>query len=83
MARETSLEIVFKAEDGLVPPAVTLNGQPLKDLKSNRGKSDLTLTLSSTALKQALKRGTNEFTFTSPASVTLTSLSMRVVPCTR
>jgi hypothetical protein len=80
MARETSLEIVFKAEDGLVPPAVILNGQPLKDLKSTRGKSDLTLTLSSTALKQALKLGANDFSFTSPAGITLTSLSVHVVP---
>jgi hypothetical protein len=31
-------------------------------------------------LKQALKPGSNDFTFTSPASATLTSLSVRVVP---
>ena len=80
MATETSLEIVFKAEERSEPPVTTLNGQPLHDLRSTRSKSDLTLTLSSTALKQALKRGTNEFTFTSSGSVTLTSLSVRVVP---
>jgi hypothetical protein len=80
MATETSLEIAFKAEGEFEPPVTTLNGQPLHELKSTRSKSDLTLTLSSTALKQALKRGTNDFTFTSPATVTLTSLSVRVVP---
>jgi hypothetical protein len=80
VARETSLEIVFKAEGDFEPPVTTLNGQPLHDLKSTRSKSDLTLTLSSTSLKQALKLGANHFSFTSPASVTLTSLSVRVVP---
>ena len=79
-ARETSLEIVFKGEGDFVPPAVTLNGQPLKDLKSTRGQSDLTLTLSSPALKHALKSGANDFSFTSPAGITLTSLSVRLVP---
>jgi hypothetical protein len=39
-----------------------------------------TLTLSSAVLKKALKRGTNEFSFTSPASATLTALSVRVEP---
>ena len=39
-----------------------------------------TLKLSSAALKPALKRGTNNFTFTSADSVTVTSLSVRVVP---
>ena len=80
VARETSLEIVFKADGEFEPPVTKLNGQPLHELKSTRSKSDLTLTLSSTALKQALKPGTNDFSFTSPASVTLTSLSVRVVP---
>ena len=79
-AKETSLEIVFKAEGGFEPPAITLNGHLLSELKSTRGKADLTLTLSSAALKKALKRGTNDFSFTSPASATLTALSVRVVP---
>ena len=39
-----------------------------------------TLTLPFAALKPTLKRGTNDFTFTSAASVTVTSLSVRVVP---
>jgi hypothetical protein len=79
-AKETSLEIVFKGEGEFVPLAITLNGQPLHALQSPRGKSDLTLALSSTALKRALKPGINDFTFTSAARVTLTSLSVRVVP---
>ena len=80
LATETSLEFVFKAEGESEPPATTLNGQPLRELKSTRVKEGFTLTLSSNALKTALKRGTNDFSFTSPASVTLTSLSVRVVP---
>ena len=79
-SRETSLEIVFKAEGETAAPAITLNGQPLQELRSTRNKSDLTLSLSSHALKQALKRGANDFTFTSAASVTVTALSVRVVP---
>ena len=79
-AKETSLEVVFKGEGEFEPPKITLNGRPLNELKSTRSKSDLTSTLSSAALKEALKRGTNDFSFISPASVTLTSLSVRVVP---
>lgn len=79
-ARETRLEIVFRAEGESEPPATTLNGQPLWELKSTRVKEGFILTLSSAALKQALKPGSNDFSFTSPASVTLTSLSVRVVP---
>jgi len=79
-AKETSLEIVFKAEGEFEPPEITLNGHPLNELKSTRGKSDLTLALSSAALKKALKRGTNDFSFIAPAGATLTSLSVRVMP---
>ena len=79
-AKEASLEILFKSEGETEAPAITLNGQPLKELKSTRAKASFTLTLSSAALKPALKRGTNAFTFTSAASVTVTSLSVRVVP---
>jgi hypothetical protein len=78
--KATSLEIIFKAEGEFEPPAITLNGQPLNELKTTRGKAEVTLTLSSADLKQALKRGTNEFSFTSPASATLTALSVRVEP---
>ena len=79
-AKETSLEILFKGEGDFAPPILTLNGRPLTELKTTRGKSDLTLTLSSAALRKSLQRGINEFGFTSAASATLTSLSVRVVP---
>ena len=79
-AKETTLEILFKCEGETEAPAITLNGQPLHELKSTRTKAGFTLTLSSAALKPALKRGTNDFTFTSAASVTVTSLSVRMVP---
>jgi hypothetical protein len=79
-AKEATLEILFKSESETEAPAITLNGQPLKELKSTPVKAGFTLTLSSAALKPALKRGTNDFTFTSAASVTVTALSVRVVP---
>lgn len=79
-AREASLEILFKSEGETEAPAITLNGQPLQEPKSTRAKAGFTLTLSSAALKQSLKRGTNDFTFTSAVSVTVISLSVRVVP---
>ena len=79
-AKEASLEILVKSEGETAAPAITLNGQALQELKSTRVKEGFTLTLSSAALKQALKRGTNDFTFTSAASVTVTALSVRVVP---
>ena len=75
-AKEATLEILFKSEGETEAPAITLNGQPLQDLKSTPAKAGYTLTLSSAGLK----RGINEFTFTSAASVTVTSLSVRVVP---
>ncbi len=79
-AKEATLEILIKNDGYAETPAIILNGQPLKELKSTRGKEGLTLTLSSAALKKALKRGTNDFSFTSAASVTVTALSVRVVP---
>jgi hypothetical protein len=80
MATETSLELVFKTDAEIGLPAITLNGQPLHELKSTRSKSELTLTLRSAGLKTALKRGINEFTLTFASSATLTSMSARVVP---
>lgn len=79
-ATETSLELVFKADAGIGLPAITLNGQPLHELKSTRTKSELTLTLRSAGPKTPLQRGINEFTLTFASSATLTSLSARVVP---
>jgi hypothetical protein len=105
-AKETSLEVVFKGEGEFEPPKITLNGHPLSEMKSTRGKvvptrglimypsneanlkstsdkADIPVTfvtLSSADLKKTLKRGTNDFSFISPASATLTSLNVRVVP---
>jgi hypothetical protein len=79
-AREATLEIIFKDEGDTDAPAITLNGQQIKELKTTRTESGFTLTHSFEALKSALKRGTNNFTFTSAASVTVTSLSVRVLP---
>jgi hypothetical protein len=77
---KTSLEMVFQADERFEPPTISLNGQALGALESTRGKSEITLTLSSPALKAALKRGVNVFTFISPAGCTLTALSVRVTP---
>ena len=79
-AKATSLEIVFKTEGELETPEITLNGRPLRELKSARGKANITFTLNSAALKESLKRGANAFSFTSAGSATLTSLSVRVEP---
>jgi hypothetical protein len=79
-AKEVSLEILFKSEGETEAPTISLNGQLLKDLKSTRSASDLTLTLSSDSLKSALKRGTNEFRFVSQSSTTVAALSVYVVP---
>ncbi len=62
-AREVSLEMQFSG--AIEPPEITLNRHPLKGLTPRRGASGLTLTLSSAALKKALKRGLNDFSFTS------------------
>jgi len=79
-AGEASLEILCQCEGGTGAPAVSINGQLLGELKSTRDLSDLTLLLSSHALRQALKRGSNDFTFTSAAGATVTAVSVRVVP---
>jgi hypothetical protein len=79
-AGEVSVEILCKCEGGTGAPAFSINGQILGELKSTRDLSDLTLSLSSAALKSALKRGTNDFTFTSAAGITVTAVSVRVVP---
>ena len=79
-AKGASLELIFKAEEGFEVPAVTLNGQPLKDLKSTRSQAEVILTISSTDLKEALKRGDNAFTITSSTHTTLNALSVRIVP---
>jgi hypothetical protein len=79
-AKEASLELIFKTEEGFEVPAVTLNGQPLKDLKSTRSKAEVILTVSSADLKEALKRGDNAFTLTSSTHATLNALSVRIVP---
>ena len=79
-AREATLEIIFKDEGEAAPPGITLNGEQIKELKTTRTESGFTLTHSFEALKSALKRGNNNFTFTSAASVTVTSLSVRVLP---
>ena len=79
-AKDAGLEILFESEGETEAPAITLNGQSLQELKATRATAGFTLTLSSGALKPALKRGTNAFTLTSPTSVTVTALSVRVVP---
>ncbi|MBT4816527.1 MAG: hypothetical protein HON70_12540, partial [Lentisphaerae bacterium] len=61
-------------------PESILDGHPRTGLKSTRDKSDLVFTLSSATLKESLRRGTNDFNFTSSASATLAALSVHVIP---
>ena len=63
-AREVCLEMQFSG--AFEPPEITLNSHPLKGLTTKRG-AGLTLTLASAELKNALKRGLNEFSFTPAA----------------
>ena len=56
---------IEKADGEFEPAVTTLKGQPLRELKSTRVKEGFTLTLSSDALKQAFKPGSNDFSFTS------------------
>jgi hypothetical protein len=79
-AKEVSIEIVYKSEGDFALPALTLNGQPVQNLKTTRSKTEIILTSSAPDLRQALKRGYNSFTFTSQNAVTLSSLSVSIVP---
>jgi hypothetical protein len=79
-AKEASVEIVYKSEGDFALPALTLNGQPVRNLKTTRSKTEIILTSSAPDLRQALKRGYNSFTFTSQNAVTLSSLSVSIVP---
>jgi hypothetical protein len=71
-ARDVSLEMQFTG--AFEPPEITLNRHPLAGLTPRRGASGLTITLASADLRKALKRGANEFHFTSPAGVTTAEL---------
>ena len=79
-AKEVSLEIVFNTDGEAAEPAVILNGQRLHDWKKEASQTSFTLALSSAALKAALKRGVNEFTFHAEKAATVNALSVRVLP---
>lgn len=74
-AREVSLEIQFRSDGAFEPPAITLNNHPLNGLTAKREASGLTLTLSSADLKKALRRGANQFRFTSAAGASPAELT--------
>lgn len=73
------LPTINSLEDALAPRIGPLAKTKTQGL-AYRGKSDITLTHSSGALKTALKRGVNVFTVTSPTGATLNALSVLVTP---
>jgi hypothetical protein len=57
---------------------VRINGHALDRFATERGKDSLTVSSRSPELAQLLRRGANEFAFTSASNATLTALSLRI-----
>ncbi len=94
-AKGLRLELAFKSSGELAAPGILINGQRLEDVQLDRnkasftavsasplekGESHLTVSSSSPQLAKLLRRGVNEFSFTTKSAATLTSLSVRVEP---
>jgi len=94
-AKDLRLELAWKGSGDFTAPEIHINGQKLEGLKIDREKSSFTavsssrlekgessLTVSSTSpeLEKLLRRGANEFVFTSTSAATLTALSLRITP---
>ena len=94
-SRDLRLELAWKGSADLAAPGIRINGVELKELKLSRDKTAftaisasrleqgeffLTIASNSASLSTLLRRGTNEFSFTSVTGATLTALSVRVVP---
>ena len=94
-AKDLRLELAWKGSGDFAVPEIVINGQKLEELKMERekssftaasayplekGESPLTVTCSSPSLAKMLRRGANEFVFTSPSTATLTALSLRITP---
>ena len=79
-AKDLHLELVWKGSDDFPPPGVRINGHALDPFTTERGKGSLTVSSTSPELAKLLRRGPNEFVFTSANTATLTALSLRITP---
>lgn len=78
--KDFRLELVWKGSDDFTPPGVRINGRALDRFTIERGKDSLTVSSTSPELAKLLRRGANEFAFTSASTATLTALSLRITP---
>jgi hypothetical protein len=94
-AKDLRLELAWKGSGDFAAPDIVINGKKLEEFKMNREKSSftaassihlekyespLTVTCSFASLAKLLRRGANEFVFTSASGATLTALSLRITP---
>ena len=89
------LELAWKGSADLAAPDIFINGVKLEDLRVSRdktaftvvsasrlekGESHLTNVCNSASIIKLLRRGANDFVFTSTSSATLTALSLKITP---
>jgi hypothetical protein len=79
-ASSLQLELVWQGASGFAPPSICLNGRALTGLHINRSPASCIVSGTSPELLQTLRLGQNQFTFSATNPVTLTSLSVRLVP---
>jgi hypothetical protein len=77
---ELQVELVWQGAADFAPPQISLNHHPLTGLWIERGPTSCVVTGGSAVLKQALRLGQNQFTFSASHPATLASLSVRIVP---
>jgi hypothetical protein len=94
-AKDLRLVLAWKGSGEFAAPDILVNGRKLEELTRDReqssftavsafrlekGESPLTVSSTSASLAQLLRRGANEFVFTSPSTTTLTALSVKITP---
>lgn len=94
-SKDLRLELAWKGSVDLAAPSIRINGVELKELKLDRDKTDftavsasrleqgesfLTIACNSASLATLLRRGANDFVFTSTSAATLTALSLKITP---
>jgi hypothetical protein len=97
-ATDLRLELAWKGSGEFAAPDILINGRKLEELKIDREKASFTavsssrlevnespLNVSSTSasLAKLLRRGSNEFVFTSGSAASLTALSVGITPNTK
>jgi len=94
-SKDLRLELAWKGSADLAAPGIRINGVELKELKLSRDKTAftaisasrleqgeffLTIASNSASLATLLRRGANEFVFSSTSAATLTALSLKITP---